>query len=572
MKSKSLVRTFRITITLTIVILIISLGLFFKFFLKHEFEKLKNESLLYETKSLGVSIENLFSDLLLGAQRLSQSDEILSYFEFNTSPWPLTPKHLNLPDQRLVISNIWLYKVGDLSPIEHELLREHDFNLREWYQELVIDKKSYSISSPYADYFTGKQVVTIATPTIKNNQIIGILGVDIIVEQLVELLDSQHLGDSGYLSMISNQGLIISHINEDLRLQHINDAGIDITFKQTIKNDREQVIRYTQHNQSFYGAIYSVEPGNFKIVGSMSKGDFLKPLYPMFFILDIMITSTLIGGILIIYMITSWYTKPLKQIKYYCEQLNQGNTDFDISHNLAKRTDEIGILINNIINSQLAKSEQLLIAEQLKAQLIHYKFYEEYIETLKTFKHDFKNHVIIINTLVQENRLSELQGYMKKLGAEFNHCNIPSYCENYVLDALLKYHIMNPENQDIIFNINACLPQNISIDNTDLCIIIGNLLNNALEAVHMNKINKTIDLNIYIKNTFLCINIKNTYEQQNIKENNQYRTTKASTFSHGIGLQSIEHIVELNKGDMKIIDVNQMFEVKIVLKCVTNPF
>ncbi|MES8989573.1 ATP-binding protein, partial [Oliverpabstia intestinalis] len=108
-------------------------------------------------------------------------------------------------------------------------------------------------------------------------------------------------------------------------------------------------------------------------------------------------------------------------------------------------------------------------------------------------------------------------------------------------------------------------PINLPYENSDLCVILGNLLDNAIEAAE-NSENKEIDVRIvYVKNK-LKITVKNYYTGKIKKDTGgNFISTKSDTKNHGIGLQSVTRIVDAYGGVMEVRTDHSVFQVDIII-------
>ena len=107
---------------------------------------------------------------------------------------------------------------------------------------------------------------------------------------------------------------------------------------------------------------------------------------------------------------------------------------------------------------------------------------------------------------------------------------------------------------------NAC-----AYENSDLCVILGNLLDNAIEAAE-NSENKEIDVRIVYAKNKLKITVKNYYTGKIKKDTGgNFISTKSDTKNHGIGLQSVTRIVEAYGGVMEVLTERSVFQVNILM-------
>lgn len=138
---------------------------------------------------------------------------------------------------------------------------------------------------------------------------------------------------------------------------------------------------------------------------------------------------------------------------------------------------------------------------------------------------------------------------------------------NIIVDSLINNTYTLAQKYNIDFNINVLVPAILPFESGHLAIILGNLMENALEACREIKEDKRfINLDIsYVKEVFQ-LSIKNNYQKKRKKNNiGNYITTKNDTIYHGLGLSSINHAVSYYQGQMEIIDRNNEFQVIVIM-------
>ena len=133
-----------------------------------------------------------------------------------------------------------------------------------------------------------------------------------------------------------------------------------------------------------------------------------------------------------------------------------------------------------------------------------------------------------------------------------------------MLNLMLNYEIEQAEEKAIRVKC-AVEAYHCPVDETELCIIIGNLFDNGIEAVKdLPDEQRQIDFSIQNPNGIFRIEITNPYEGERRKVEHHYPTTKKeNTEMHGLGLMSVQKIVEKYDGYIEIIDENQKFKITI---------
>ena len=133
---------------------------------------------------------------------------------------------------------------------------------------------------------------------------------------------------------------------------------------------------------------------------------------------------------------------------------------------------------------------------------------------------------------------------------------------NAALDGIVNYYMSVAATENIIFDTNISVPQNMQIKTYDLNIIMGNLLDNAFENTMMAK-NQQVLLKMKYFNSILYISSINTYTGAIKKSGEKFISLKDS--SHGYGVDNIKRIVNKYNGNIEIDYKNNVFNISIVL-------
>jgi len=203
--------------------------------------------------------------------------------------------------------------------------------------------------------------------------------------------------------------------------------------------------------------------------------------------------------------------------------------------------------IYELILDQLEKNYNYrLIEKQLEMQLNHYNKLAENREVLSEVIHDFKNHLNCIYNLYKYDKKNELGKYIENLISITNTEKIID-TGNPVIDAVLSEKVNIADKMGIKFERELYLPSNIKINYTDLCIVLGNSLDNAIEAckrITDSSMPKEIKLYMNYRDKYMIIVVTNTCDKPPVKMGRFYKSSKPLPELHGIGLQSIDRTVK----------------------------
>lgn len=188
------------------------------------------------------------------------------------------------------------------------------------------------------------------------------------------------------------------------------------------------------------------------------------------------------------------------------------------------------------------QAETIRVQEQyeqhLRTQLKHLDDILVTQKQIKKFKHDFNNFHIGLQAYIDSNDLQGASIYLKKLKEKTIGAANVIETGNIALDAILSTKIAIAESRGITVNTKIQIPEEISIDPIDMCIIFGNALDNAIEACDRTEDeNKKITITIVCKDKAVLCKVVNTAPKPEIFSQ---ITTKPDKKNHGFGLENIK--------------------------------
>ena len=200
--------------------------------------------------------------------------------------------------------------------------------------------------------------------------------------------------------------------------------------------------------------------------------------------------------------------------------------------------------------------------EMLKRQ---YETIQKVYTEKRMLLHDSVHQDVLILEYLQNGKYREAQTYFEKKIAATKKKSKNRYTGIEVLNLMLNYEIEQAEEKAIRVKC-AVEAYHCPVDETELCIIIGNLFDNAIEAVKdLPDEQRQIDFSIQNPNGIFRIEMSNPYEDERRKVEHHYLTTKkGNTEMHGLGLMSVQKIVEKYDGLMEISDTDNVFKVIVI--------
>lgn len=195
---------------------------------------------------------------------------------------------------------------------------------------------------------------------------------------------------------------------------------------------------------------------------------------------------------------------------------------------------------------------------------------EQFYSGIRRMKHEMKNHLTNIKGLVRSGSYGEMEQYIEQMDESMNVFELTIKTGNAVTDVIVNDRQKSADKQGIQFQSEFTYPKSDGYNAYDIGIIIGNLLQNAIEACRkIEEGEKYIYLSSRQKKKFYLINVKNSFEGEVIfdKETNLPVSTKGKEHSLcGIGLSNIKREVDKYRGDMDIKVKKNEFNVTVLLQ------
>lgn len=209
-----------------------------------------------------------------------------------------------------------------------------------------------------------------------------------------------------------------------------------------------------------------------------------------------------------------------------------------------------------------------IIDTQVELQKQNYMTLNKNLEKFYTFKHDLRHHILAMKTMMDAENYIAASEYINKFVKDEISQNVSTLCKNFTVDSILRYYMSMAIKSNIDFKADLNIPENINIDNLDLSIVIGNCVENSIEACNniMDENGKYINIKAEIIGLQLVIKIKNSFNGKIIKESNVIKTSKIGE-GHGIGLSNVRNISQKYNGYFKVKYEDNEFEVCIIMNC-----
>lgn len=193
---------------------------------------------------------------------------------------------------------------------------------------------------------------------------------------------------------------------------------------------------------------------------------------------------------------------------------------------------------------------------------------EEHNEKLRRFRHDIKNHLIAIEKLALSKEYVRLRDYIHQLTDEKGVLQVTTISGNALIDGLLADKFDVARKYEIAVEYHIEIPTKLPFDDADLCIIVGNALDNAIDGTKDIEGAKKIEISMGVKQGNFLLKVKNTFNPELIKFDNngkRLRTSKTDKSNHGMGIGLIEETALKYNGLMEITMNENIFCLSVLL-------
>ena len=209
--------------------------------------------------------------------------------------------------------------------------------------------------------------------------------------------------------------------------------------------------------------------------------------------------------------------------------------------------------------------DKRLAAYQRELIETHYQEVENMYRQVRGWRHDYRNHIQTMKVLAANGDMDGIKAYLDELDTDLNTVDTVVKTGNSMADAILNSKISLAKSRGIPVHVDAHIPVKLSMSELDLCCIIGNLFDNAIEAsAALPEGERMIRVYMDMKGSQLYISFTNfTAAKKLSKVGGRFRTTKGE--GHGFGLVRIDSIIERLDGYLSRNSEDGAFTTEILI-------
>ena len=206
--------------------------------------------------------------------------------------------------------------------------------------------------------------------------------------------------------------------------------------------------------------------------------------------------------------------------------------------------------------NEILKQEAQSYANQLEMTL-------QAENKIKIMRHDMRHHIMELQILAEKGQTKDIQKYLDQMTDFIKMSKEIVESGNIKTDCLINFFLQKAKENLNEVKIDVSLPEEIK-HSFDLNIVLGNLLENAIEASRKSE-EKLLIISLYHDAGILKIKVRNSFSGAIMKGRSGFITNKEHKEEHGIGLKSVRKIVENYDGILETRTEGQYFEVKVIM-------
>lgn len=209
------------------------------------------------------------------------------------------------------------------------------------------------------------------------------------------------------------------------------------------------------------------------------------------------------------------------------------------------------VLYQNIKKNQDRENARLILESEIRDMQSHITEVEKLYTEIRGVKHDIKNHVNVMSSLLEQGKVEEVRSYLNPLQQTVENFDFPIKTGNPVTDVIIHEKMEEARIREIKFTADFHYPQDGKINAFDVSVILSNALSNAIEAA---KAGGFVRVSSFRNKNAYLITVENSYEGSFIldEDSGLPKTKKENKKVHGFGIQNMKSVAAKYYGDVLI--------------------
>lgn len=226
------------------------------------------------------------------------------------------------------------------------------------------------------------------------------------------------------------------------------------------------------------------------------------------------------------------------------------------------------LLLFSVISKKYFRDINSLLEKQMQSQISYYEERERTYAEIRRFKHDYINHINCIRSMLKAERYEEISEYLGNITDMLPAGELSFNTGNFISDAILSDKQNSVKEENITIEFDGTIPT--SINEADLCIILGNAIDNAIEASCVLDGKKFISIYGGFSHGYFILTVTNPTRSSASGNGFIPFTTKLNSSEHGFGLLNIKSVVDKYDGYMKIENKDNIFTLSLTFNSIIS--
>lgn len=202
----------------------------------------------------------------------------------------------------------------------------------------------------------------------------------------------------------------------------------------------------------------------------------------------------------------------------------------------------------NVLEKDSEMQELRMVHERTRNQMNLYQSMKERYEQQRRFSHDYKNQLSCIQGMIEGGQTEEALRYISGLNGSLRQGEMCVNTDHAVVNIMLNRKYQEACDRGIVMTMVAGDLSGLTIDEEDIVTLLGNLLDNAIEACERLAQDKVIQFKMVVEDNSLVLSVRNPVKEAVRIKDNRIVTSKRDKEKHGIGLLNVDSVIRKNNG------------------------
>lgn len=217
-----------------------------------------------------------------------------------------------------------------------------DVTTRSWYKEITKEKHTI-LTAPYVDTASGEMIVSAVSPVYDSasGQMIGVVGIDLKLTQLGEVMEGYKLGETGFFVFVASDGSVVYDNNEENILKNVTEIGLSSEAIVSYESQKEGYIEYTRDKENIFGYYSLIGNTGWSVLSSLPEAEFYGDYNKLRTVAISLFAIILLVLTVVIVVISSGIIRPLKRLSVSANEIADGNLEIDVNVNSSDETGQV---------------------------------------------------------------------------------------------------------------------------------------------------------------------------------------------------------------------------------------